>query len=821
VSSKHRRKGHAPQVSATGAGQEIERLIEKHRLKDAYKQAKLLFQQDGGPENRRLLERTYLLRIQDLSRGGMPQVAAEVARNFIEFGVTDAGLLAELVALLPRIGLADQAMKLSGRLESAGDRAKLTLLLVDRAVVQPMNAPGLAAEVSEGAERVRQALAALDADDEARSVELLRDISRGSPWADWRLFVRGWAAFRRGDHAQADANWQRLEPGRLAQRITAALRALTAPRDPKKPPDLSLLEKAVFGEPVLGGIDRLRRLIENPDSALDDWKQAEPLIASLRRTLGQIAPRLPARLTEILLSPLADIAETLPERSVDRLLAGFTRVAAPLTIDPHFNRLRAVLWERSGHELTAINYWRQYLDDIHGIASVDDKQRARMLAVVWRKLSGLFNRRAEHEMRYGSPWGSPEPEDDASEVSRLRGDVFAALEESIKADPTYRAAYDQLIELRDSWKEPDEAAEAARRLLRAFPDDAPSLERLFQYHRRRDEPRELLDHIQRYQALKPLDTRFVGHESWARYALARHLAIDGRFDEGRQQLSLAEALDPEFGRSYWGLARRAVCEMKAKQPERAGVYECEARATLSEPAPLHLVLAIEASRYRLPAVQVKQFNAALRADLTKKKSGVTAAKLAKIMHAYLQAEVTYPEFEGHMREVLSYVKRTSRVRYEAGDLTAVCHFLQATGGDPDLLSMLVRRGRRDFKQSPEFLMLSVTLQMPDVRSRKDMLRVRDDLRKALDLAKAASTGRDPAAIANIERQLLLVEDLVENAPRGLPFDPFTAFSSFFEEMANSFSDDDEDDDDGDDHGWGFGPPARRHFAAGQAKRKRR
>ena len=90
MSSKHRRKGHVAQVSVAGARQEVERLIEKRRLKDAYKQAKVLFQQDAGAENRRLLERTYLLRIEDLSRGGMPQVAAEVAKNFIDFLTTPA-----------------------------------------------------------------------------------------------------------------------------------------------------------------------------------------------------------------------------------------------------------------------------------------------------------------------------------------------------------------------------------------------------------------------------------------------------------------------------------------------------------------------------------------------------------------------------------------------------------------------------------------------------------------------------------------------------------------------------------------------------------
>lgn len=55
----------APVSTLTGGGatrHEVEKLIQKDRLKDAVKQAKLLFKYDGTPEHHGLLERAYFLR---------------------------------------------------------------------------------------------------------------------------------------------------------------------------------------------------------------------------------------------------------------------------------------------------------------------------------------------------------------------------------------------------------------------------------------------------------------------------------------------------------------------------------------------------------------------------------------------------------------------------------------------------------------------------------------------------------------------------------------------------------------------------------------
>src|SRR5206468_1600033 len=88
-----------PPASGDSSRREVERLIEKGRLKDAVKQAKITFKQEGSPENRRLLERAYFLRAQQLQRDGMPTSAVEVAEHLVEFGVTDPALVEDAAQL--------------------------------------------------------------------------------------------------------------------------------------------------------------------------------------------------------------------------------------------------------------------------------------------------------------------------------------------------------------------------------------------------------------------------------------------------------------------------------------------------------------------------------------------------------------------------------------------------------------------------------------------------------------------------------------------------------------------------------------------------
>ncbi len=90
----------------------------------------------------------------------------------------------------------------------------------------------------------------------------LTAIPRASPFADWKYFVRGLAAYYREDAAGMQAIWGRLDAERFSARIAAPLQAMANPVQPagdnhRTADVLARLGKEVAGGPIL---DRLQRL---------------------------------------------------------------------------------------------------------------------------------------------------------------------------------------------------------------------------------------------------------------------------------------------------------------------------------------------------------------------------------------------------------------------------------------------------------------------------------------------------------------------------------------------------------------------------------
>lgn len=790
MSSRNRRRG-GGSVAASGSP-EIERLLAKGRVKDAFKQAKLSFRQQATPENRRLLERTYLLRIKDLARGGMPAAAAEVARAFLEFGVSEPDAVGELAAVLPRLGMIEEARRLAPRLQSSVAATTLEQSLADQAVLHPEHTA--TPEVKLGAERVRSALAALDAEQEEQAMALLQDIPRSSPFADWRYFARGLAAYRRGDESQAAANFNHLDPRRAAHRIATRLGTAAAAgkqQGERENADSSAVEAAVFGQPVLARLDRVRRLVDRGNPKYD-WKQALPLIGTLTATLRRVDPRLAERLTEILLPPLFDEVTTLSVEGAHRLIEGFKRVAVAWRLDPAWNRFWALCCEQAAGSLRAVDFWKKYLGDLEHLANLAVDQRRRVQAMVWRHIGELLAEQA----RADTPAFF---ESEAPPSSELQDDAVQALEASLQADPSQRETHALLISLFDERDLPERAAEARTRLLQNFPDDFETLKELIFWHFTNDEPEQSLAYAVRARKLRPLDVSLIGDERAALLGVARHRALAGRFDEARALFSRAEALDPKATNEFDFLARRAICELKAGEQAKADELIARAQSLLADAAPLWLVVSAEAERYKLGASRIKEFNQRLNDALKKRKHGETAAQLARFISAYDAANVNYAHKKQHLAAVTKYVRATSRTRYSLDDLERVCEFLQRFEGEDPLLSKLIARGLRQFPQSPLFQLLRVDEELPSVPAPDFNFKgLCERLEKALKLAEAGGQeGRYLSLIEPLKRNLALAERMREasESMRGM-FGGRGGLPNFFRMMESMLNNEDDEYDDG-------------------------
>ncbi len=743
--------------------------------------------------------------------------AADVAKQFIEFGISEQTALQELLLLLPQIGMGNQAISMGSRLDSPEAQASLSVRLVDCAVIRPNQTPAAMPELRAGAQRVRAALASLDAGEEARSIELLEEIPRGSPWADWRLFVRGWSAFRRGETEQAGANWDRLDPQRSACRIARSLRK-TAPAiagNLDDSADLSLLEVAVFGEPVLARLERLRQSTDPTNTQHFDWKKSLDTLGPLRQSLRRIDPRLAQRLTEILLEPFMDEAVRHPYEAARSLVNDFTRAAEPLPLDPKWNRLWGLLWEQaSGSVWSAVDQWKQYVNDLQESMGHDTQQRCRLQALVWRHIGKILadEAGAQSSSRFGYS-------SSVEARKKICSSALSALEQSLQCDPTQLATHALLVELCDTWQEPEAMAVASRRLLEAFPNDLETLERMLRHHIDREEPEAVLSYVQRIRALKPLSSEHADHEIWAYLVRARQCALAGRWDEGRADFSRATAVSGDPGQDFRGLARQAAFEFKAGEPQRAEAYLQEAGKLLADPVPLALSLSIEAARYELSGGLINRFRQDLHAGLKKKATSLTAGELAKTLLAHHLHGTTYAGQNLHVRQVADFLRRATRIRFCEQDLEHVCGFLQSVPEETLLLDKLARRGSKTFPKSHVFPSILAEREMAKGPFGFNLIHARRHLERAL--ANAEAHDAQCKVIPELRQRLLALKDMDEMMSTIMPgvgkHGPM-GLKDILGMLASMMHGDGEDEDDGafadrPDHQFSSGP------AGGNRKRK--
>ena len=768
--SKHQ-AGKGQAAPGTPLREEVDRLIVKGRLKDAVKQAKLCFRQESTPEHHRLLERAYFLRAQQLQQGGMPTAAQEVALHLLEFGITDPTLTEPAAALLMAVGLAASALELQGRLDDPEARDRLQRQAADQAVLHPERAAATPPEVRAGAMRVRAALGALEAGDGAKAMAELGDVARNSPFADWKLFARGLAAYRGRDDAAARANWGRLDPARMPDRIAKALLTLAAPDPGDRPaapqaaPKLEGLERRAFGEPILGPIRELGTLV-----AQDRWEEAVRVMGPVRFALRRIDPALAVRMTRVLYDPLIRAAGRQSYREGHKLIRSFVKAAEPLPIDPNWNRLWALAWEgpQGGLDEAEV-FWRKYLDDLVTAPAILPDERPRAQALVWLHLGeGLVDRADDRDQE------GPGPRRAEAEVTEARRRAVDCLEESLRLCPTLRDAHEALLDAYDAWGRADDAAAAAGRRLRAFPDDCDALVYLANHHYRRQEFARSLDFALRARALKPLDDAIVVREWAARVGLARDHALHGRWDDGRAEFAAAARLRPDLADGVHFLARRAALERKAGRPDRADELIAEAQGHLAEPTPLWLAIVIEANRFKLPKAERDHFEALWVNALPARCRGETAGALAELLGSFLAGDVAYPGRDGHVRQVVDYLRRTTRVKYRREDLAQVCSFLGMADakGARELFEKQAKRGARLFPEAPEFPMMLGSIEMEKGPFRSNLGQARKHFSRALELAQALQA-REPKAGAMLAsiKDALSALDALSTGPMGFPFGP--------------------------------------------------
>ena len=817
-------RGAVVKTSEGDAALQLERLLSKQKYKDAVKQAKLIHKDEATEQSHRQLECAYFLRAQQLFHAGMVGSAVEVSRHLLDFGVTEAKLLDEFPPLLVKLGLAQDAFRIQGRLESPESQDRLALLAADQTVLHPERSQPPSPEIGREASIVRQALEALQAGDEATALGLVRDIARSSPLSDWKLLVRGLAAYYKGNLGETQANWDRLDPERAPMRIARRLQSLRASQSGKGQGESAFeeLEALVYGERILPRLQELGDLV-----AKNRWADVLTRIRSLRISLNAVDPRLGQKLTSSFLAPLLDHAASLSYASGSRLIREFTQAAEPLAIDPLWNRLWALTWEcPSDGTSEAIKYWTRYVADLESVTALKAEERQLAQALVWKHLAEMYltelDDRTYEDGDFDDGFEDDDEFDDEDDFDmdedELEQHATTCIQRSLQLAPQHRPTYDLLVHLSRLSGDPQKPIEARQRILEVFPEDVETLIEMAQELYGRDEPAAALEILSRARKLKPLDESLVSQEIAIRTSLARGLALQRRWDEGRAQFAAIEQLRPGEMRNFIYLAKKAIFETKAGQANLADRNEREAAALLPEPCALWLIFRVESIRYKLTKATQNHYADLWKKELRRKARSETAGAMASYLTAMIVTGTEYDGRDQDAKELLKYVQRTTRMNYRLEDLEEVCEFLGQFPKETDLARKLVTRGLKAYPQSAILHLVAASVEKNASGPCPQLRLMLGHLKEALRLAEASTRREEMVLVPKIKHMLSVCNEVQTRTagfpfapPGGMPFDGGPPGS--FEDALRAFLGAAYDNDEGDDEEDGPGPVFGRKFRA--------
>lgn len=730
--------------SSVNSLDQVRRNLERGNYRRALKDARVCYRKDPTPERRNLLEHAYIGRAQQLVQQGLREDARRILQELLDLGVTEPSVQAGLADVLLSVGMLDRLPE--GHDALAGEeRERLTIKAADQAVLRPKGSPAGMPEIRDGALKVRAALEAVEQGDESVALSHLQDVSRHSPFAEWKYFVRGLIAYYGHDKSDMLANWDRLDPDRAAARIAAALQVMAgvAPsvNDGRVRARVGRLVKRVSDQAVLGQLMKVRQF-----AADHNWPK---VFRTLRTARGELR-KLDEGVYQRIVSWLCGIFVH------DGLVAEFERLSRsvdPLPIDPKWNRGRALARERSDEydEYDAEEYWRKYLRDLKDVSSFSPSERNLASGMVWLHLAenGVDHAMGLRSCRCGT--------DHTLDIEEAEGEAMDAFERCLTLAPTYVPAYEGLAGYHLLAGRPDAAAQAWRRLLGRVPDNLDALLYLGMYYLSEDEPLKARELVERARAQRPLDKK-TGNLLWAAHVgAARHYARDGQSEEARQELTTADQLQPARQNDYDVLARKAILETKAGCIDVARQYVEQAQELLFEPTALWLAMTIEAIRYDLPKEEAWLYEKRWRDALKRRCRSETAGLMCRMMHAHLLAQPPYPHRSEHVQQLLKYVRRCSRVKWQGEDLRTVCDFLNQEQEE----ELLVKFAKKGMKKCPEvalFHMLAGTAEIGKGRMRCNIRLAINHLQEAIRLGSASNDPRDEAVVREAKQGAALLEE---------------------------------------------------------------
>jgi tetratricopeptide (TPR) repeat protein len=783
-----RKKHKHAQVVYTPA--QLRARAERARAEGRYQQAlelvKDLHKAEPTPEHRELLKDTYLGRARQLRAQGQLRDAVNLLEVAARLDEHDTPWRGRLAAELARSGEPTRALALMKDVPDDSFPPGLLAHLADAAVPQgPAGREALPPALRPDLDRVLEVFAHLEAgrDDSAR--EAFGGVGLRSPFAEWKLLLRGLQAYYQNDDSRALENWQRLDPERLPAHLAAPFRFRVDPafRSAQPPATQAALQAQLDrleGPTPLPQLRNLRAALADRENLAPAFRHAEALLPALRAQ----APHLVGRLASCFYWAVVDSGP-------DDVLR-YQRVFGKPADDPNFSRLHALAHDKAFNLAEAHRYWQLYEKEVAARPDAwPPGQSDRVRALIWKHMGDNAARVPDVDRIPNLP---PFLRDHPRLPRPLDPPADACYEKSLGLAPDRLETYQALFDYHLHTGQDKKAEKSARRLLEKFPDHVEALEELAGLLSRRGRHAEELALLQRALKHNPLDRRLRERVSVAHMLNARAHAESGKFDAARQHY--------QSGLTFAGpanvpsvLTRWAACELKAGDSARAEELLAQARAKAPGELFITFVLLTEAHRLRLPPAVKKKLEAEFKQGLGGEPSGPVASALAAWAASLVGQEVGYHGLKTHVKKVVGYVERCRTAEFTEPQLVDLCRALLAPEARRAAQASL-RLGQARFPDSPHFPYLQALDLLREGPDSYHSWRARPLLEEAQRLARARPPDdeRDDM-LEDIQTRLRALEALSPFAGGMLDdfFDSFGPDEDEWDEWDDDWEDWDEDE----------------------------
>jgi hypothetical protein len=370
-------------------------------------------------------------------------------------------------------------------------------------------------------------------DEEART--LLQGVALRSPFAEWRLFLRGLQAYHAGEDTRAIEVWARLAVDRLPFRLAAPFRACIDPafRDAQTPRLQQALRRQFdsLAEP-----DALTVALRNLHQGIARQRSLARHFAAVQKQqadLRALPPDLLDRLARSLYWAL------MPAPDEERLR--FKRTFPVPREDPKFLRLAALAQERNDDPYSAIELWQAYEKQVAGDATLWGPDSQRVRALLWVHMGQLASIPPEDlpEPPF-DPWAAY----DTQSEEPLQPPVSFAdcFQKARKLAPDLAAAYILPVQALLAREEAASARPLAVDLRKRFPDSVDALMTAAMVFSDLDELPEAVACAELAARINPLDQRIQKVRRAYALSLVLYYLRRGQFPKARAAVATARLL---------------------------------------------------------------------------------------------------------------------------------------------------------------------------------------------------------------------------------------------------------------------------------------